>query len=512
MNFWDRYEQLAPFWHLLLVGLILVSVAGSVNRFAPQRRPVLRRALGLFLLYALSVALDSVPSLGVLKYTSIAHELLESLTLVHLGAIGIFDLALPLLGIELAAITVDLMLAGAYAMTGFAVLTASGVELSSVVAASTVVAAILTIALQSTLGNVLGGLTVQLDKSIQKGEWVRLENGREGRVAEVGWRHTVLETRDGDAIVVPNVTLLGSAFTILGKRDGRPHPHRMSVTFHVDFRFGPGEVCRAVHQAMLASPLPNMAAEPAPDVVCLDLGRENRDTVGIYAVRYWILDPLRDEATSSEVRSRIHAALRRNGIPFGRPSVTYFNVATDEDSEHARLRRRRHRAVLTLRELSLFHGLTHDEQARLAEQLQYAPFSAGEFIARQGAPARSLYILQRGTVEVRILAKGEERRVTTLEAPTFFGEMALMTGESRQASVVATTDVVCYRLEKAALDALIRARPAIAEGMSVAIAERSMQLQAFRNDLDAAGQQAREASERERILAGIRGFFGLDGS
>lgn len=169
--------------------------------------------------------------------------------------------------------------------------------------------------------------------------------------------------------------------------------------------------------------------------------------MGIYAVRYWILDPLRDEATNSEVRTRIHASLRRNGIPFGRPSVTYFNVATDEDSEQARQRRRRQRAVTTLREITLFRGLTHDEQARLAEQLHYAPFSAGEFIARQGSPARSLYILQRGTVEVRILAKGEERRVTTMEAPTFFGEMALMTGEPRQASVVATSDVVCYRLE-----------------------------------------------------------------
>jgi len=52
------------------------------------------------------------------------------------------------------------------------------------------------LSLQSTLGNVIGGLAFQIDDSINEGDWIELENKQQGQVKQVRWRHTVIETRD----------------------------------------------------------------------------------------------------------------------------------------------------------------------------------------------------------------------------------------------------------------------------------------------------------------------------
>ena len=66
-----------------------------------------------------------------------------------------------------------------------------------------VVSAVLAISLQSTLGNILGGVALQLDGSIHEGDWIQLENGKQGKVRAIRWRHTVVETRDWSTIIVP---------------------------------------------------------------------------------------------------------------------------------------------------------------------------------------------------------------------------------------------------------------------------------------------------------------------
>jgi CRP-like cAMP-binding protein len=167
------------------------------------------------------------------------------------------------------------------------------------------------------------------------------------------------------------------------------------------------------------------------------------------------------------------------------------------------------KAANTLRRLDLFSALTDDEVEHLSHDVHYAPFAQGETITRQGAVAHFLYILHRGRVDVRLSQEAGETSVSTLEAPGFFGEMGLMTGEPRQASVIALSDVICYRLERDAFDQILQNRPEIAAGVSAVLAERKVQLEEVRAGLDAAGRTALRASERERILRNIRSFFGL---
>jgi CRP-like cAMP-binding protein len=100
-------------------------------------------------------------------------------------------------------------------------------------------------------------------------------------------------------------------------------------------------------------------------------------------------------------------------------------------------------------------------------------------------------------------------RVRILEAPDFFGEMGMMTGEPRSASVVAVSDVECFRLDKAGFQKIITQRPEIAAKISETLAQRRVDLIAMREGLDADAKLARQKSEQERILERIQSFFGL---
>src|SRR5262249_47793591 len=183
-----------------------------------------------------------------------------------LSATLVFSLFLPAIGIELPMIASDLLVGIGYVVATLVILAHHGVDPTGALVSGAVVSAVLAISLQSTLGNVVGGVALQLDGSIHEGDWIQLENGKQGRVRSVRWRHTLIETRDWSTIVVPNAQLLATSITILGKRDGKAVPQRMWVWFNVDYRFAPSRVIRVVSDALGAAPIDNVADDPAPSV------------------------------------------------------------------------------------------------------------------------------------------------------------------------------------------------------------------------------------------------------
>ena len=200
--------------------------------------------------------------------------------------------------------------------------------------------------------------------------------------------------------------------------------------------------------------------------------RDGRDSFALYAVRFWLTDLLHDDTTSSRVRLRIWTALKRAGIPFARPARSLFmNEQSAYEEERSRRHRQERAAALTA--VDLFRSLTDEEREGLQEHLVRVPYVAGERMTRQGAIAHWLYILVAGRAEIQVAVDGSQpHRVTALEAPDFFGEMGLMTGEPRLADVVAITDVVCFRLEKGAFESIVQRRPELALEFSQVLARR----------------------------------------
>lgn len=120
-------------------------------------------------------------------------------------------------------------------MAALTLLGRHGVDLSEIIATSAVVTAVIGFSLQDTLGNIMGGMALQLEQSIGVGDWVRVGEV-EGIVREIRWRQTSIETRSWETVVVPNSALMKSQVTVLGRRQGQPRLHRISVEFNVDFR------------------------------------------------------------------------------------------------------------------------------------------------------------------------------------------------------------------------------------------------------------------------------------
>ena len=210
----------------------------------------------------------------------------------------------------------------------------------------------------------------------------------------------------------------------------------------------------------------------------------------------------------SKVRVHLFASLQRAGIRIAEEQRTVHGVARDQAHDDAVRKRELTRRLDMLRGIDLFSVLSDDEMNEIAERLQYAPFARGDVITKQGNVPHWLYIVAFGEVEVRYEPPhGAPQVISTLRAGQFFGEMALLTGEARSATVLARTDVECYRLDVKSFQTLLLRRPEIAEGMSRVIASRRPELEKVREIFSALPAAA--AVEQADILTRIRRFFGL---
>jgi small-conductance mechanosensitive channel/CRP-like cAMP-binding protein len=501
-------------WTLLLLAAVLVALAALVGRVDPRRRKRIKRVTILFMLYLttfmFAAILGIVHAEGWSRRVWFLADLFEVLVIIDFVAILLFDLVLVALRIEVANIVHDLSLGAAYILALVGILHRSGVQLSGIIATSAVVTVVLGLSLQATLGNVLGGIALQLDDSIHVGDWVQLASGQQGRIVAIRWRHTVVETRNWDTIIVPNGTLLGENIVILGQRQDQPVQHRMWVYFNVDFRYSPEEVINVVDDALQGTPIAHVAASPAPHCICYDFAREGGDSMGYYAVRYWLTELASDDPTSSAVRVRIYVALKRAGIPLAVPGQAVWVSVDDPQNKERKVQRElQHRAGM-LEQIEMFVGLSAEDRNRLAEGMRPAPFGRGEIITRQDSPAHWLYVLTKGECEVRVHGEGGvEKVVARLAAPNVFGEMGVMTGERRSASVMASTEVECYRIDKDVFKSVLRNRPDMVDNISQVMARRRVELAAVREGLDAEARKRRVKEERTEILSSIQTFFGL---
>jgi CRP-like cAMP-binding protein len=168
------------------------------------------------------------------------------------------------------------------------------------------------------------------------------------------------------------------------------------------------------------------------------------------------------------------------------------------------------RRLEILRGVDLFSGLSDDEKEEIAERLQYAPFARGDVITKQGNTAHWLYIIAFGEADaVYEPPGGAPRQIGSLHAGQFFGEMALFAGDVRQATVVAKTDVECYRLDRASVQGLLLSRPQIAEHVSRIVGSRRSSIDHAQEEY-AATATSTPAERQVDMLARIRRFFGLE--
>jgi small-conductance mechanosensitive channel len=510
---------MAMFWHSTLeffwrsatpyVVAIAAALGFAAWRALKLERRLVRNTLGFFALCVagqLSAAL--LHALGFSGAATTTYELFligAGVALIRLAGLFLFRVALPRLGLTTPRILEDILVILAYIAWVLVRMRYAGVELSGILATSAVITAVLAFAMQDTLGNILGGLALQLDNSIEIGDWIRLDD-LSGRVVDIRWRYTAVETRSGETVIIPNSQLMKSKFLVVGSRTQGGWQSRRQIGFNVDYGVPPTHVIEIAEQACVKAEIPNVADTPAPSCVLMEFG----PGYGRYVLRYWMIDPKPEDLTDSLVRVHLFAALQRADIRLAVPEQSMHVIKENERHRAERQAREVERRSRSLRSVELFAGLTGDELSALAARLIYAPFARGDVIMVQGAVSHWLYLLAEGEADVWLeLPNQAKYLLNTLKSGSVFGERGMLTGEARRATITARTDVECYRLDKAGFQDIIQSRPEIAEELSRVLAERDAAFAEAMKELDQGTDERQVLGSRASTLEKIRSFFSL---
>ncbi len=505
-HLWNLSVALGVAWMLVAAVLARASVLDSPKGSDPRGR--FRFAFSVFVLFLVLMGITALSA--TLRHSSaeelrVATALLGTLAGVGLVSVVVFEGLVRRVRPGLPRIVPDVLTTIAGLVALIRASSNMGFDLGGVIATSAVLTAVIGLSLQDTLGNILGGLALQMDGSIEVGDWVKIGDVS-GRVSEIRWRFTAIETRNWETVIFPNSMITRGQVMVLGQRTNQPLQWRRWVYFHVDFRHAPTDVIATVEQALCAQPITNVAATPLPNCIAVDFDTSSTK----YAVRYWLTDIAVDDPTDSLVRTRIFFALARARMSPAIPAQTIFVTEHDEERAEAKREEDFARRMKALEGVDLFRTISDEDRLALADSLHRAPFAQGETLTREGAKAHHLYIIVKGEVSVRVGGIGEENQVARLNAGHFFGEMALLTGEKRRATCIAMTDVECYRLDASAFSTLLAKNPELAEQVASSLVERQVGLEAVKGRVDEAADARRRAESQRDMTSKIRAFFQLD--
>jgi CRP-like cAMP-binding protein/small-conductance mechanosensitive channel len=511
MNIWS--DMIGFFWgeESLPVLLMVLALGALLLHFRRDERASLINTIAFFFICLFGQFVSGLLHVLALdRAAAVTHEIFvvgAGVAVIRLWGQMVFRIVLPAVRLTPPRITEDIFVIIAYVAWFMVRLRYAGLDLGSILATSAVITAVLAFAMQDTLGNILGGLALQLDNSIQVGDWIKVDD-ISGKVVDIRWRSTLVETRNWETVVFPNSQLMKNKFLVLGRRTDQPVQWRRWVWFSVGQDVSPMRVISVVEGSILQTDIANVAKTPAPNCVLMDM-----DTKGYarYALRYWLTDLMQDDPTDATIRWHIMAALQRAGIRLAQEESGILLTKENEKYEEVLHQREVALRIKTLRKVELFSQLTEAELRALAERLRFSPFAKGNVITRQGdGRSHHLYVIIHGEAEVFVdLPNGKRRRVRTLERGSFFGEMGLLTGAPRSASVIAKTDVECYRIDKDVVEELLHARPGIAEEISHILVARRAELDVALQNLDATGAHKDLSQQRSEILATIKRFFSL---
>jgi small-conductance mechanosensitive channel/CRP-like cAMP-binding protein len=369
--------------------------------------------------------------------------------------------------------------------------------LGGLLATSGVLAAIIGFAIQRMIADVFSGIALHVEHPFAAGDWLETATGLTGRVLTANWRAVHLVTIEGRAVVVPNSVLANNQFTNLNA----PQRHfRLKHTICLDYSVPTARVLPIFEAAMAAAE--GVLAEPAPLVLIDDCN----DRGVVYSLNYWVPDYPESFTISRQVVANALRFLDQDGLA---PAYPKRDVAI----ARAAPRRLEGRVDLpaVLARVPLLQHLDPGAIRMLERSAQMHELPAGRVVVEEGDPGSSLFVVIAGLLEAAQRdASGRPRPVGRLLAGDVFGEISLLTGAPRIATVRALTSVTLVEIDKQHLWPVFDAYPEVIARLTDLEAARLLANRAVLRlppEVEAAIEQRGMAELlRQRILQ----FFGRD--
>jgi small-conductance mechanosensitive channel/CRP-like cAMP-binding protein len=372
-----------------------------------------------------------------------------------------------------------------------------GFSFTGFITASGATAIVLGIALQTVIQDLFSGLSINLDGSYALGDWLTVYTDQMpepiyGRVTHMTWRSTFLALDDGRRLMVPNHMVTANPVM----NHSRPaDAKRLHVEVGVDGRMPAARVTdMLLGEAFKAVRRPGLARTPEPTVI---LTRLTSDAM-FYEVRfYYYPDQIEPGSAKSAVLFALQDVIIQNRMP---QPVTQIELTKPPDLDlvfdAVEIRRALHHA-------GLFANVLNEAQsAELAGLSKRVEFPRGTNLMQQGDAAASMFIILEGAARVSVLGQNNDpREVAVLAAGDVVGEMSLMTGAPRNATVTALTRVCVLEITKEPIEILLKSSPELLERFSHVLARREQERAAIAN------RSIQVAAVEQDLMARMRNFF-----
>lgn len=448
------------------------------------------------LCHALALLLEG--PLGISRATLYLHvlePLFFGFGFIRAGVGGTIWLFRSRRGLHTPKIVRDVVDGALYAVCLAVVLRATTrIDLASLVATSAALSVMIGLALQETLGNLFAGLSLQLEHPFQVGDWVAV-NEFVGKVAQVAWRGTKIETLRREQVTLPNSSI-AKANVVNYSRHGIV---ARDLTLGVAYAAPPNQV-KAILLDVLAK-TPQVAQDPPPRAFVLRFD----DSAVTYQLRFFVKGYETAEDAVDALLGTVWYRFGREGIEIPYPQRT-LHVQRPPPQKNVLVGAEELADTLQLLgTVDFLKPLGDDGRRELARSVRREVYGAGETIIRAGESGDAFHMVASGQVAVRALVGDNEAEVARLGRGEFFGEMSLLTGEPRSATVLADTDAVLLTMHRAAFAEVLARHASVAQDLADILGQRRAELDARKQGLTDDVGAAR--AESRRIFVRLRELF-----
>ena len=475
-----------PFWVIAGIALLVTSLGlrrATINRHIRGRLLLSTILLAVFTLTASSLAWLAIPD-DLARTLESINWLVLTFAIVNLVvALSINPWRVDRIPERFPNIVQDTLVIALFALV------ATLIMRDRIMATTAVGAVVIGLALQDTLGNLFAGLAIQIEKPFRVGDWVTI-GGQDGLVSEITWRATKMRTKSGNFVVVPNSVLAKDTITNYCEPT---RSLRLQVEVGASFEVPPNVVTGVIRDALQSAS--EILHDRAPEVLLVEFANSSI----VYRVRFWVSDFEADERAKDLVRSLIYYAFRRNNITIPYP------IQVEMSAEEGGMAPARSVAGAdALASAALFASLSPGELSALRGVARPVQYAAGEAIVRQGQAGKSLFVVVRG--EASVTLAGTHGEVARLRSGAVFGEMSLLTGEPRTATVAAATDCDLIEIDAEGFRSVVLANPPVLEQVTGVAAARREELDRHRESHAAAPTTV---EIRQSLLNRVRQFLRL---
>jgi CRP-like cAMP-binding protein len=304
-------------------------------------------------------------------------------------------------------------------------------------------------------------------------------------------------TVDHDELLVPN-SLISREVVV---NHSRPLPQDcVELLLTLDLDASPSRCKAAILNALSSCPL--VLGDPAPRVQMSAFGEHGAQ----YRVRFHTEDYALERAAIDQVHEAIWYALRRATIDLPYPQQTLSFRERAGEAEQRRRREHFAEAEDLLSHIDFIEALRAEDRQLLAERARFLEYGPGQPVVRQGEAGETFYLVARGELAVQVRTEGFlDAEVARLGRGAFFGEMSVLTGEPRTATVVAVTESALLAVDRDAFSRIFARNPEAAQELASVIARRRKGLDGARTE----GAAVSNETDANNLLGLIRSIFGF---